>query len=812
MKSSLGKLRNFALHKSDAKEKSDHQTAAHLDELAQASQESEQDEQDPLQEQRHGGMVGSAVIGGGNGILSGCRIRIWAKGNRQRSRSWSRYNDDGEGFGVMKWWWLWAMMMLNVLAIGLVSGEGDTLGADMHDMRNCYDSLLSAAAATANSAYEFSESLQEMGTCLMEKTALNDDGETGTVLALLGKLQLELQKLVDSYRSHIVLTITNPSESLLSELRKVEVDQLDCITNISTIDNFACTTWYGFLYFLAQEMKLQCDEKREIYDYMVAQHREKGRSKGGKGETFTSQQLKEARDEYDDVARLCIFRMKSLKQGQCRSLLTQAARHHAAQLNFFQKGLKSVEAADPHIRLVAKKQHIDYQFSGLNETEEGEGGSFDTYDTSVDGELSFDYRDNKQGLDNDRASRISMEVSSLSIEIHWVSFASCISQAEGFGYIMELLLAKFSCLKRILIWQFLQLDRVDVPYAQASKLEETEMNFNRNQGEQVFTRQNRAGSYSAPLYPEKFDPAERIKEMKPSARKFHTHVLPTPADAKNSVSGTSTSVHWSLTSLSGNAHNPRHSSPLDTEKHGKHFADDNLVNSISKPRESNSNNSSVQLPHPLSEGLSLPQYGAHNVLDTKKNKRQAFSGPIPSKPWSTKPSLSSSGPLNSTELPQLVSGLLSRVPIPHLSTSPNVSRSASPPPVSSPKISELHELPRPPASSGSKPASSSGVVGHSGPLIFRNQELSPTNRNPVQASHTASRLPAPPSTVSRSFSIPSSNQRAMALHVSKLLESPQVPDREVASPPLTPISISNTQSLSTVAEVVSGSGQLRGGS
>ncbi|KAK3039119.1 hypothetical protein RJ639_028865 [Escallonia herrerae] len=493
---------------------------------------------------------------------------------------------------------------------------------------------------------------------------------------------------------------------------------------------------------------------------MVAQHREKGRSKGGKGETFTSQHLKEARDEYDDVARLCIFRMKSLKQGQCRSLLTQAARHHAAQLNFFQKGLKSVEAADPHIRLVAKKQHI-YQFSGLNETEEGEGGSFDTYDTSVDGELSFEYRDNKQGLDTDRASRIAME-----------------------------------------------LDRVDVPYAQASKLEETEMNFNRNQGEQVFSRQNRAGSYSAPLYPEKFDPAERIRDMKPSARKFHTHVLPTPADVKNSVSGTSTSVHWSLTSLSGNAHNPRHSSPLDTEKHRKHSADDNLVNSISKPRESNSNNSSVQLPPPLNEGLSFPQYGAHNALE--KNKRQAFSGPIPSKPWSTKPSLSTSGPLNSTELPQLVSGLLSRVPIPHLSTSPNVSRSASPPPISSPKISELHELPRPPASSGPKPASSSGVVGHSGPLIFRNQELSPTNRNPVQASHTASRLPAPPSTVSRSFSVPSSNQRAMALHVSKLLASPQVPDREVASPPLTPISISNTQSLSTVAEVVSGSGQLRG--
>lgn len=46
---------------------------------------------------------------------------------------------------------------------------------DVLEMRNCYDSLLSAASATANSAYEFSEALQEMGTCLLEKTTLKDD-------------------------------------------------------------------------------------------------------------------------------------------------------------------------------------------------------------------------------------------------------------------------------------------------------------------------------------------------------------------------------------------------------------------------------------------------------------------------------------------------------------------------------------------------------------------------------------------------------------------------------------------------------------
>lgn len=65
---------------------------------------------------------------------------------------------------------------------------------------------------------------------------------------------------------------------------------------------------------------------------MVAQQREKGRSKGGKAENFSSRQLQTAHDQYDEAATLCVFRLKSLKQGQNRSLLTQAARHHAAQV------------------------------------------------------------------------------------------------------------------------------------------------------------------------------------------------------------------------------------------------------------------------------------------------------------------------------------------------------------------------------------------------------------------------------------------------------------------------------------------------
>ncbi|KAM1357564.1 hypothetical protein EV1_044314 [Malus domestica] len=620
----------------------------------------------------------------------------------------------------------------------------------MHDMRNCYDSLLSAAAATANSAYEFSESLREMGACLLEKTALHDDEASGRVFLMLGKVQYELQKLVDSYRSHIFLTITNPSESLLNELRTVE------------------------------EMKRQCDEKREVYDYMVAQQKEKGRSKRGKGDNFTLQQLQVAHDEYDEEATLCVFRLKSLKQGQAQSLLTQAARHHAAQLNFFRKGLKSLEVVEPHVRLVTEEHHIEYQFSGLEDDggddvgDDVEDNGENSYDSNEDGELSFNYISSKQGIDVTSASRNSMEV-----------------------------------------------DEVGLLSPKATRVEYADINLDRNQwGLRTSSREPRIGSYSAPIFAEKkFDPAEKARQLQaPAARKSNTYVLPTPIDPKG-LSSSRTSSAVPGTGPSRRNQNLWHSSPLEEKDPG-----DTLNASGTKAqlvqKESNVNSTSTQLPPPL-EGLALPQIDTLNASDTKKIKRYAFSGPIPSKSSSSKPVLHASGPIASTELPQLVSGTLSRLPNPQPSSSPKVSPCASPPRVSSPKISELHELPRPPgsssakstnpSSSAAKPTKSSGFVGHSAPLVSRNQEHSMPNKNPSLASNAASPLPIPPLIVPRSFSIPSSSQRAMALHVARHLESPQVPGKaeEVASPPLTPISLSNLKPVSNVSEVASRSSPIR---
>lgn len=67
---------------------------------------------------------------------------------------------------------------------------------------------------------------------------------------------------------------------------------------------------------------------------MLAAQRGKGRLRNAKGESFSPQQLQAAQEDYEEEATLFLLRLKSLKKGQSRSLLTQAARHHASQVVF----------------------------------------------------------------------------------------------------------------------------------------------------------------------------------------------------------------------------------------------------------------------------------------------------------------------------------------------------------------------------------------------------------------------------------------------------------------------------------------------
>ncbi|KAF8108154.1 hypothetical protein N665_0114s0044 [Sinapis alba] len=231
-------------------------------------------------------------------------------------------------------------------------------GKDMQDMRDCYDRLLAAAAVTANSAYEFSESLGEMGSCL-EQIAPHNDEESSRILFMLGKVQFDLQKLLDTYRSHIFKTITSPSESLLNDLRTVE------------------------------DMKQQCDEKRNVFEMALVKDKGRSNSKSSKGERHISTESRPAYNEFHEEATMCIFRLKSLKEGQARSLLTQAVRHHTAQMRLFYTGMKSLDTVERHVRVSAEKQHIDCDLSvHENEVEHSEDDDDGQYINS-EGELSF---------------------------------------------------------------------------------------------------------------------------------------------------------------------------------------------------------------------------------------------------------------------------------------------------------------------------------------------------------------------------------------------------------------------------------------
>ena len=75
---------------------------------------------------------------------------------------------------------------------------------------------------------------------------------------------------------------------------------------------------------------------------MRASYREKGKSRHSKIESYSTEQLQTSFAEYQEDAALFIFRLKSLRQGQFHSLLTQASRHHAAQVGllFIHKAVK----------------------------------------------------------------------------------------------------------------------------------------------------------------------------------------------------------------------------------------------------------------------------------------------------------------------------------------------------------------------------------------------------------------------------------------------------------------------------------------
>ncbi|EYU28647.1 hypothetical protein MIMGU_mgv1a019572mg [Erythranthe guttata] len=431
---------------------------------------------------------------------------------------------------------------------------------------------------------------------------------------------------------------------------------------------FLCLQYMLTALYFVHEMKKRCDGKREIFEDLMKKQKEKVRLRNNKGECFPGPPLKEAHNEYDEEANVFVFRMKSLKQGQSRSFLTQASRHHAAQLYFFKKAVGSLEAIEPHVRLLAEQHHIDYQFSGLhddmgeNYDDEDDENSFGTPE---EGELSFDYGQNGP-VEEVSTIKNSMEQLLRGRLLTWVWQQSkwalvCVECTIPSGAIAP---SGHLCVLNAL-YQLEQLLRGRLVWQQLSgAIAEGEIV---NLGLAAI----QVGSYTQPLLKESNNPTTKA----------------TP------------------------------------------------------------------LPPPFSEGLTFKQLDPNVASYAKKAKRQAFSGPLSSKPWLSNPNLPASGPI----------------------------------------ATELHELPRPPAH-----LISSRRPSHSVPLISKRNEMSTASVSTSTMSTTTSALPAPPQGLPRSYSIPADGGlMEVGLRVPLEGSHNMKMAEDIASPPLTPITLTNVQPTSS---------------
>ncbi|KAL9257848.1 hypothetical protein AKJ16_DCAP11183 [Drosera capensis] len=307
---------------------------------------------------------------------------------------------------------------------------------------------------------------------------------------------------------------------------------------------------------------------------------------------------------------------------------------------------------------------------------------------------------------------------------------------------------------------------------------------------ELMQTERRVISHSAPILAEKkFDPADRVRQLRPPVQKYHAHILPTPVASTSSDSRTS-SVSWIRPNVGGQNTNIWFSSPLETKLHKRDPKKDSsaaVSGTDSVYYERTSTEAFSNLP-PLPDAQSFPQSDTLDASDHKKMKRYAFSGPLTGNAQPIKPGSASGSPVP-LEFSKLETSSISQSLLPQQPSSSKVSPTASPT-LSPPRLTELYELPRPP-STVSRSVMISGSIGHSAPLVPRNSEASITHRNLAVVSNLASPLPAPPLALPRSFSIPSRRRTTASLEGSKLVESSGPPEKDdsTSSPPLTPVSL-----------------------
>ncbi|CAM6087808.1 unnamed protein product [Calypogeia fissa] len=649
----------------------------------------------------------------------------------------------------------------------------------LKEMRIQYEGLCAVSSLVSTRATDFSSAIHELANYFINTFGSIEDGEMSKIFKIVGRVQFEISKILDIYAVHVAQTITEPTEILLSELQNV------------------------------QDSKTQHDEKRQLYEQLRARTL-KGRSKSGKGEAFADQQMQIVKDEFDKLSLFVNARFNSLEQGQARSLITQAARHHSAQMHLFSRGHSSLQAVEPYMRQVARERSIDRQLStGINE-EDDESDSKSEDDVSYIDELDgssdpqsleqsnrWDSRIDSPGRSPDNQDEEPEVPKNLSKE--WSSLLSRLNRNSG---------------------EIPHLRSGDSPGSAAPQ-----------PSKDLGNTTDAAHSYRTRTVPDSHQEqntihvTELIEEPKSSQGRtppLSPPLRPHPEVSTNTArghDGVGSELSSQSVSTSGRTLIDQRSS-LDAEGAMSGTLGDSSgmkskfsQNSASSPETSQVrfSVSGQNLPGPVpgkppslsfvSPTLSSTPVGfTSNTQEfARQGRRYSQSGPLTfsGSPWSSQPSsgnvatstMQSSNPSDCHK-----SGPLGRSPLGRTFGSPRISPSMSPPRMSPPRISELHKLPPPPLNPiNTKAPRSPPIVAHSAPIIAHSAPLS-RHPDPMGNSFVnATPLPPPPlGSVPRSLSLPS-RQKIQRSRPPTIAQLPEVNEED--SQPSSPATNNFTSSV-----------------
>ncbi|KAL2651848.1 hypothetical protein R1flu_019976 [Riccia fluitans] len=624
---------------------------------------------------------------------------------------------------------------------------------ELRDLRKQYEGLFEASNLVSVRALDFSNAIQQLAAYLINTFGSIEDGETGKVFKIVGRVQSEMSKNLEVYAAQVQQTLTDPTETLLSELQNVE------------------------------DSRRQHDEKRQLYEQLRARI-VKGRPKNGKAEAFADQQLQVVKDEFDKLSMFVNARLVSLEQGRPRSLITQAARHHTAQMHLFSRGHAALQAVEPYMRQVARERNIDREISlarhGLN-NDEFDSDSNDDDDVSYmeeldtpESSLEHSSRWNSRTNSRERSPDIPNERVEVPTNLtkEWNSMLLRSSRSVG----------ESSQPRLSVDYSHVRSNSGDIPslreesFRGSGPATRDGTAFGSGATTPRLVEQSRGSSCSpgyhnsksAPLSARGLPVDDEYDTLSPADETFHARksndedaasnkgdvfgsppsrpppeVPQVPTRVMDGAGFSTTSSEYTSQSVSTSARtsldNHYHTSDPDLSASGMQSDSSGVSSKYSQKsvgfttetvKRKPPSSSDQKLPSPkqqqqqqlhtpvsllenppvvsfVSPALSSTPLGfTSNTMDSRRRdlKRYSQSGPLTfnGMPWSSQPSLGNMGPSTSSQsgvnsVSELHrSGPLGRSPLGRTFASPRISPCISPPRMSPPRISELHKLPPPP--------------------------------------------------------------------------------------------------------------------